>query len=213
MILLFLGGILAFAQSQKSGQDSQSLPLIELNLDFRNLVSDDRKEQISDEKVRSLIEKVNQVYSQCRVSFRTRKLLEVPASSLKINFPPQSEADLGIIGDQINPNGFGKSNEAFPITIAGNFLFFAPTHQVNLYALTWTWLNGPNNIGRMHSVIARQHLDGPSAVEITVHELGHFFLLPHTGIAGNIMASGFTISPEQCAQVRSVAETYYQALR
>jgi hypothetical protein len=205
-VFMILGGLLAFAQGQSS------LPILELRLDIRNLISDSGKEKISEQRLIDLMEQVNQVYSQCQIRFVTRNILEIPASSLEIPFPPQSEADMTLIGSKIHPNGFGKTNEALPLTIAGEFGFFAPNHGVHLFALTWTWLNGPNDIGRMHSMIARQHLDGPHAVDIAVHELGHFFLLQHTGVPGNIMASGSGITLEQCAQIRSVTTTYYQAV-
>lgn len=201
---IVLGGLLAFAQGQAA------LPILKLRVDIRNLVSDSGKERIADERLVKLMDQVNQVYLQCGVQFVTRQILEVPVSSLEIPFPPNSEADMTTIAQKIHPNGFGKSDEAFPITIAGDFAFVA--QGVNLYALTWTWLNGPNSIARMHSMIGRQHLDGPGAVDITTHELGHFFLLPHEGGPGNIMASGPNINEKQCAQIRSVATTYYQAL-
>ncbi len=213
------GSFLAFAQAEALAQaqaqtQPESLPaMIELKLDIRNLVSSSAKERISEERLKNLISEVNQIYSQCQVRFVTRNISEVAASTLQVSFPPQNENDLASIGAQLNPNGFAKTGEAFPLTIAGEFNFFAPTYQVNLYALTWAWLNGPNDINRLHSVIGRQHLDGSLAVEIIAHEFGHFFLLQHTGIAGNIMATGRGITADQCAQIRTVSETYYQGLR
>jgi hypothetical protein len=208
IVLMILGGWLAFAQERSA----LPLPMLELRLDIRNLISDSGKEKISEQQLTNLIERVNEVYSQCQVRFVTRKVLEIPASSLEIPFPPQSEEDMTLIATKIHPHGFSKTEEAFPLTIAGEFGFFAPAHQVNLFALTWVWLNGPSDISRMHSMIARQRLEGSQAAEIIVHELGHFFLLQHTGVGENIMASGFGISAEQCTQIRSITATYYQSL-
>jgi hypothetical protein len=198
LVILLFSSLLASAET------------IQLRLDIRNLVSQDANENYPQEKFLDLISSVNSIYSKCGVQFKVRDIVNLSAQGLP--FPPKSEQDMADIAAKIHPHGFGKSDEAFPLTIAGRFNFLAPNHGVYLKALTWTFLNGPNDIARMHSMVARQHLDDPSAVEIIAHEFGHFFLLPHTQVPGNVMGAGRDFSADQCLQIRNFALNYYQAL-
>ena len=187
-------------------------PLIRFRLDVRNLTSDDRRESLSNDQLKGVVEQVNAIYSRCQIEFVSRFLGNIPASSLKIPFPPKSEADLITIASHIHPRGFKSENEALPLTFAGAFSFYSPTYKLMLFGLTWTFLESPGQITRMHSFIGRQHLDGTSAVEIVAHELGHFFLLPHSDIQGNVMGSGRAVTETQCQSMRTFAATYYQPL-
>lgn len=185
---------------------------IRLRVDIRNLISNSGQEEYPKEKFLELFREVNAVYAKCSVQFVPRNIDSIPASNFDVSFPPKSEEDMAALAARLNPQGFGKINEAFPLTFAGNFYFFSPNYQVYVKGLTWAFLNGPSDIKRMHSMIGRQHLDGTQAVEIVAHELGHFFLLPHSAVDGNVMGAGRDFTAEQCRQIRTMAANYYQAL-
>lgn len=197
-----LGNVVSETSTNGEGWDddfrSDDPNHITLALKYVTYLDDKGAPVISKDDAKTVLRRMNELYSVCNMHFRMEEYHEVSAKDFGLDTFPSSMGDLNTIRQafdndaQIVVINTGEWNNAGGLGADG--------------ANAWTMMPGQTPSGAViESAVSKNGA-------LIAHELGHYLDLDHQNDRNNMMnptiySYSTTISPDQCQQMRDAALT------
>jgi hypothetical protein len=174
---------------------------ITLGLKLVSYKLDDGQEVLTADKARAVVQRVNQIYSQCKIRFRAEEFVSVNPRDLGL---PYSLSSMG----ELDPTRSAfQSSDKLVVINTGNW-----NHDSMGAGNAWTSMPGYDPPGAVLEATVAAN------AEIAAHELGHYLNLDHVNNSSNLLnpvvySNSDDLTSSQCGTMRSAATNLWDEAR
>ncbi|NDD90677.1 hypothetical protein EBZ37_01110 [bacterium] len=204
LALLFGLGAFSFGRASGSTEPLEPCAAPKLRLAIRLVSYADSAGSVFDRNsAQSLVNSLNRIWAQCKIGFELEQYEALEPYGAGLRSSPRFMAELPRIRDAF------RSEDRLLVVMTGQWS--ADGDITSWGADAWTTLPGNPPYGAI--------IDRPVCqnANIVAHELGHYLGLLHVQDDSNLLSpvvsrSSQTLSAEQCARARAVAQSSWRAM-